>query len=381
MSPRITRIRPALQGSALVAAALTAAGSFTGAALAAPAAHKVNAAARVQVPFSQAGLGWAIAEYSTASVPQTKPVRKGATTLYLVSPQGKKTAFYKVPAGAGLNAWNLIDWSGDGQRVLLGTSNGKYEQVNVKTGKVVNHFSLSNRSGIQVLGYTRPHGENLLASAPGGLGVARYNLQGVLQATLAKKGFLPIESPDGTEVIVGTDTGLQVLSNTGGVIKKLPPAAGNAFCVPIRWWNSTTILTVCNARHAPAAPRLWLFPANGGKVTALTPQRNGKHGDLGDIDAWKISSGTYTQALGPCAVEFIARLSGQQVKLPGSTLASDQIITGEGSSLLVRPNNGCGGGGSLAWFNPGTRHVTWVLRAATNIIGVEIVVPFGRPVS
>lgn len=381
MSPRITRIRPAFQGAALAAAALTAAGSFTGAALAAPAARKVNAAARVQVPFSQIGLGWAIAEYSTASVPQTKPVKKGMTTLYLVSPQGKKTLFYHVPAGAGLNAWNLIDWSGDGQRALLGTSNGKYEQVSVKTGQVVSRFSLSNKTGIQAYGYTRPHGENILGSAPGGLGAARYNLRGVLQATLAKAGFLPIESPDGTEVIIGTDTGLQVLSNTGGVLRKLRPAAGNDFCVPIRWWNSKTILTQCNAKHGPGAPRLWLFPANGGKVTALTAQRNGKRGDLGDIDAWKISSGTYTQALGPCAVEFIAKLSGQRVKVPGSTLASDQIITGQGSSLLVRPTDGCGGGGSLAWFNPGTKHVTWVLRAGKNIIGAEIVVPFGRPVS
>lgn len=372
MAPRIARIRPVLQGTLLVAAALTAAGSYTGAAL---------AAAPAQVPLSQVGPGWSVAEYSTASVPMTKPVRKGTTVLYAVSPQGRKFQFFTMPAGSGLNSWNLIDWSGDGQRVLIGTDNGKYEQVSVKTGKVVNRFNLTTRTGISIIGYTRPHGENLLATEPGGLGVDRYNLQGQLQARLSATGFFAIDSPDGTSVTVGTSTGLKVFSNTGGLIRTLNPAAGQDFCVPVRWWNATTILTQCNAKHGPAAARLWLFPGKGGKVTALTPQRGGKRGDLGDIDAWKLSSGTYLQALGPCAVEFIARVSGTQVKVPGSSAASDQIITGLGSSLLVRPNSGCSAGASLAWFNPGTKQVTWVLRAGKNIVGAEIVVPFGRPLS
>ena len=386
MSPRIARIGPALRGTALVAAALAAAAGSTGAALASPSlaassAHKVNAPAVSRVPSASVGLGWSVAEYSTASEPNTKPVIKGKTTLYLVSPQGKKTAFYNVPAGTGLNMWRLIDWSGDGQRVLLGTPNGAYEQVSVKTGKVVNKFSLTTQTSITVIGYTRPHGENILATAPGGIGVDRYDLQGRLQQRLSKTALQVMESPDGTSVVAGTQTGLQLISNTGGVLKNLPPAAGQAFCQPERWWNAKTILAECNAKHGSGAPRLWLFPAGGGKVTPLTPQRSGKSGDLGDISAWKISSGTYTQALGPCGVEFIAKVSGAQVKVPGSNLSSDKIVTGLGSQLLVSPLDGCGGQASLAWFNPGTKHVTWILKPGKNLIGAEIVVPFGRPLS
>ena len=116
------------------------------------------------------------------------------------------------------------------------------------------------------------------------------------------------------------------------------------------------MLGECDAKHGPIAPRLWLFPVNGGKVTALTAQRGNKGPDLGDINAYKLTSGTYLQALGPCGVEFIATQSANgtahQVNLPGVHYASDVIVTGQGSSLLVQADSGCTAGSGAALVQP-----------------------------
>jgi len=186
-------------------------------------------------------------------------------------------------------------------------------------------------------------------------------------------------------VIVGTLYGLEQVSNTGGVIKRLHAPIAVFECSPDRWWNATTVLATCGARHGSGAPRLWLFPVSGGRVRALTSQRNGSGEDQGDVNAWQLTSGVYLQALGACGVVFIAKQgsNGQahRVLVPGVSYASDLIITGHGSSLLVDANNGCPEGATLVWFNPGTKKVTWVFHTPKNTIGVESVVPFGRPLS
>lgn len=358
-----------IMGTALVATALTVAGSNPGAALAAPSAPRV-------------GPGWSVAEYSAASNPMIKHPKKGKTTLYLVSPQGKKTAFFTYPANSpSLSTFNLVDWSGDGQRVLLENGKNTFEQISVATGKIVSKFTIPALNGISVYGYTRPHGEAFLSPNPDFAGVRRYDLKGHLQIVLSKTSNGAIDSPDGTSVVVGLKAGLEVISNAGGVVRKLNVPAGNAFCSPARWWTSKTVLGECQVQGRSVTLRLWLFPANGGTVTALTPKRSGAGPDLGDINAWKLTSGIYTQALGACGSEFIANLAGKQVKIPGDTFPSDHIVTGLGGSLLVQPDEGCSAGAALAWFNPKTKHVTWVLRPPANVIGVESAVPFGRPLS
>jgi hypothetical protein len=382
MSRRTPLRRSALKGAALLAAAFTVAGGGAGAALAAPAgpAHPAHPRAASLVPLSQLGPGWSIVETSAASAPMVKPVKKGKTTLYAVSPQGKKFPFFSWPASTfGASSYLVIDWSGDKQRVLVQNFFNRFEQISLVTGKVINSFKLPDT--VNAIGYTRPDGKNILAFGNGGIGISRYNLQGKLQVKLSKTGFGAIESPDGTSVIIEASYGLEQVSNTGGVIRKLHAPIATGFCTPVRWWNSTTILSQCQAKHEPSAPRLWLFPVNGGKVTALTAQRSGKRGDLGDIDGWKLSSGVYLQALGPCGVEFVANLAGQKINLPGVSYPSDNIITGQGSSLLVQADNGCFAGSSLVWFNPQTKKVTWVVRTPKNVNGVMATVPFGRPLS
>ena len=364
-----------LGGVALVAA--TVAGGGT--ALAAPMAHPAHPArAASLVPVSKVGLGWSIAEYSTAPIPPKKG--KGVTTLYAVSPQGKKYKFYSWPAASQSAAsYQVVDWSGDGQRVLVANFRNDFEQISVATGKVIDKFKLPN--GVAAVGYTRPQGENVLAADPLGDGFRRYDFTGHLTQVLTTKGFAAIESPDGTSVIVGTKSGLQEVSNSGAVIKNVNTPIGVVGCQPQRWWNATTVLANCNAKHGPGAPRLWLFSMTTGHVSALTAQRSGPILDQGDIDAWKLTSGVYLQSLGPCGVEYVGNLAGKKVSLPGVSYASYHIVTGQGSSLLVEADNGCSAGASLVWFNPGAKKVSWVFHSPKNIIGVEEAVPFGRPLS
>jgi hypothetical protein len=388
MSGNNIRIRAAWKGAALVAAALTTALTTAvagaGGALAAPSTQPAQAArgangASSLVPLRQVGLGWSVAEYSAATV--GKHAHKGKITLYAVSPQGRKFAFYSWPAAnVGPRTFNLVDWSGDGQRVLV-QNLYRFEQISLVTGKVINSFKLPPDA--QVIGYTRPLGENLLVQLNG---IRRYSLTGKLTKVLTRTNGSPIESPDGTSVIVGTSYGVEQVGNLGGVIKRLHVPTAVFGCNPVRWWNATTVLADCGAKHPlGAAPRLWLFPVKGGRVTALTAQRNGHSEDLGDIDAWKLTSGVYLQALGPCAVVFIATQSrngtAHQVTIPGVHFPIDQVITGHDSSLLVRGVNECGGGASLLWFNPHTKKVTWVIHSPSNVVGVGVAVPFGRPVS
>jgi TolB protein len=367
--PYRSRTRSLLKGVALAVGMAAVASAGAGAALAAPAVPAARSAT-VSSPVASAGLGWSLAEYSTST--RTHP---GRTTLYAVSPQGRK---YAVRSWSGA-AYYLLDWSGDGRRALLSNYNGTFEQINVRTGMVVNRFRLPK--DVTVIGYTRPEGENLLAYS--GTSLVRYNLEGTLQKVLAKDGTAEsIESPDGLTVIAGTTSGIKVISNLGGVTKRLstPIASG---CGPVRWWNQTTVLAACVEKHGPAILRLWLFPVNGGRVRALTTQRHGRSPDLGDVDAWKLTSGVYTQALGACGTEFIAKQwrngSAHEVPVPGYD--NIHIVTGYRTSLLVQAQNPCGIGNSLLWFNPASRSVKYVFHTPDNVAGVISVVPFGRPLS
>jgi TolB protein len=374
------RFRLGIKGAAVVTAVLAAAATGAGVALAVPSAHPAKAPSSL-VPLRQVGLGWSIVEYSAAKVPPH--ATKGKTTLYAVSPTGRKFPFFSWPAAKpSLSTFFLVDWSGDGQRVLVANGYNKFEQISLATGQIVNSFKLP--SSASALAYTRPHGENILASFGVG-GIRRYDLNGNLTKVLTKSGEGAIESPDGTSVIVGTSYGVEQVSNAGGVIKRLHTPVAVFGCGPDRWWNATTVLATCGERHGSVAPRLWLFPVSGGRVTALTAQRSGNSRDLGDVDAWKLTTGVYLQALGPCGVEFIATQSpngsAHQVPIPGVHFPSDHIITGQGSSLLVQADNGCSGGASLVWFNTRTKNVTWVFHPAADIAGVQTAVPFGRPLS
>ena len=115
-------------------------------------------------------------------------------------------------------------------------------------------------------------------------------------------------------------------------------------CSPERWWTPSAILAACIAKSTNSEPRLWLLPANGARPTALTPQRKAGH-DLGDFDAWRLSSGLYLQSEGACGVTEInkqaANGSVTPVNVPGTPNSDNVIVTAAGPRLLIEPEGAC----------------------------------------
>jgi len=345
---------------------------------------------RASVPWRLVGPSWTLAEYAASTAPEVTPRKTGPTTLYLIDPAGGRYRMYRWAAPKPNQALPyLVDWSGDKTRALiqLFVPNSNWlmmEQITLASGKI-SPFRLPSQAN--VIGYTKPNGLNVLATLGfSNTKIVRYNLRGQLQAVLARGSNLyGVQSPDGITLAVSDSNGLLLVSNAGGLIRRLPvpanAAAGNG-CYPERWWNARTILAGCFARGSSAS-RLWLIPAGGHKPTALTPQRNGHGVDpAGDIGAWQLPSGLYLQAVGGCSALFIVKQardgSVSVVNIPGTTGGNNRILAALRSRLLVRAETGCPGSDSLLWFNPVSHAVQMLLRAPSNIAGVLSAVPYGR---
>lgn len=335
-----------------------------------------------------AGPGWTLDEYSASTVGPDqggpKPQRLGPTTLYLVSPAGRR---YAIRSWHGVAPY-LADWSGDGTRALLSNSagNSQYQQIVLATG-AVSGFTLP--SDVTSVSYTRPDGLALLAIENPGNSTAdrlvRYDLTGHQQQMLWTGQNLGsvIESPDGTAVITGDNRGLAELSNSGTLVRRLlvPGQDADHGCQPVRWWAAGVVLASCATSRAPLGG-LFLVPAGGGKVTQLTQPRPGSGPDMGDTNAYQLPSGLFLQALGPCGVTFIAKAqpdgSAKTVGVPGTSGTSNLMLAADSGRLLVKAWTDCGGGMALLWFNPASHSVQWVIRPPAKIEGVLDAVPFGR---
>jgi hypothetical protein len=345
-------------------------------AVAAPSTTAAPGVGGTQVPWHQVGSGWVLAQYS-----QAKPEGgAGPVTLDLVSPRGTIYKLARWPSSRTAPA--LVAWSPNGARALFDVTTGKgdqVEQLTLATGRT-STFTLAGDAS--ALGYTTPDGVDIVGSTPAGNGVryARYSQSGALLRVLGTSpGGRPLYSADGTELAIDSSHGLALVSNGGTVIRQLPvPGMDSTSCDPIRWWNTGTILASC-APPSAAAPRLWLVPASGTRPTAITQQRSGNSPDLGDLDAWQLSSGLYLQGAGPCAVLQIFRQAAsgsiRLVKVPG-TDGDNAVLTALGSRLLVQAPLSCEGSNSLLWFNPGTRAEQWLIRTPSAIMGVVAAIPF-----
>jgi len=115
-------------------------------------------------------------------------------------------------------------------------------------------------------------------------------------------------------------------------------------------------------------------PANGKKPVPLTPQRSAAGPDLGDIDAWQLSSGLYVQGLGGCATVEVYRQAATGsitlVNVPHTSGNNNQLVTAVGARLLVHAQTSCPGSSSLLWFNPATHAEQWLLHAPASAAGV-----------
>jgi hypothetical protein len=357
--------------TALLAVAGVLGAGIVSAGTAGAATRPQSAAAAAAVPWASVGTGWVLTEYSAGTATKPKP-----TTLYLVSPGGDKYAVYTWKAGSLAPA--PIAWAGNKTQALLyvlvpktnAPAVAEYYELNLQSGKLT---TLTLVGGADPLGYTLPTGQQILGETDNASGnpkanitVARYTQAGKLvKALVTEKGYSisALYSPNGVELAVSAANGLLLVSNAGGVLRKLPVpgVAAPLGCTPVRWWNASTILASCFPKNS-GAPQLWLVPASGAKPSALTPVRKAGTDD-GDIDAWQLSSGLYLQSLGPCGTLEINKQAKNgsitEVTVPGA--GSPIVVTANSSRLLVR-TGGCEGGGQLVWFNPGTRAEQWLFK-------------------
>ncbi len=368
---------------AFCAAMLTLAG--TAGAAAAPTMPTTRRAA---VPWRSAGPGWSVVEYSTAALPSA-PKRPGKSTFYLVSPAGRKYAFYVTSHAAAYPKLNLVDWSGDRQRILVerdsSTANGliaTVKQISLAAGQVISSFRMAN--DVFPFGYTRPRGTSALGIGLGARsGIFRYSLTGHLQRVLARGADLrgALAAPDGKFVVTGTATGLEQISNSDVVMRRIRMPASAEFCGPDRWWNATTVLADCFGRAPFSTSRLWLVPIGGGKPIALTPALR-PHGLFqGYVNAWRLPTGLYLQADNAHDTLSIVRQyrdgSEHTVTVPGPARLSDWIVTTLAGRLLLESNVGPGGPSSLFWFAPATRTIHFVFRTPPTVRGVDEAIPYG----
>lgn len=343
---------------------------------------------RADVPWRNVGPGWSLVLYSaTQGGEGIKPVA-GPATLYLVDPQGGRYRLFIWSAHSAQASWHLQAWSGDIGRALFVPENSPYGgqpqrvfQVQLRTGATTS-FLLP--PAVWVIGYTRPDGLNILAERSGNFAptaretLMRFSLTGKLLKTLASVGRMDATAyqPGGRTLAAGSAGGLELISNAGGVIRMLPVRGASNGCSAVRWWSAGTILASCMVANQPG-PRMWLVPAGGARPTPLTPARTGGF-DLGDFDAWQLSSGLYVNGYGPCGTLVIGRQPAygaeQMVNVPGS--ASSLIVNATRSRLQIERINDCSPGVSLVWFNPATRSITVAIGVRHNQHGVVGVVPY-----
>ncbi len=363
---------------------------------------------RSAVPWSLVGSGWAVAEVSTAAATSAGEASGGGSyTTYLVDPEGGK---YEITTSSGGAAPQLIAWSGDGRTALFnagdaaagGTSS--YELLNVQTGQFA---QLPLPAGVVAMGFTRPDGLAILAvrEGPVEFRLQRYTLTGQLQASLATLprkadevvspdgcvSACALSSPDGLADVWGIPGGgMEVVSNAGGKPRRLhvPDSGQPSLCMPLTWWNETTILASCSSPGVPVTQRLWLVPEYGSAPSALTQAQDEAQGLIGG--AWPARQATYVtmstfsacqgapSGAGGLDILPLGQGTSAAIMVPGSTHNISTIVATEGKRLLVLTQTQCPGTSSLVWFNPSTGHSQTAIRGTSGEVGVIAAVPFGN---
>jgi len=342
------------------------------------------------IPWSQVSPGWSLATWSP--VPGMHPGEQPAageptyetatTTLYLVDPAGGRYAITTFPPPGDGPRPALVDWSGDGSRALFTLdgpgASASIIEVDLHTGAQTTTAVQADFTGGYAR-YSRPEGKAVLIanrgypSQPGSL--VRVDLAGNHQLTYQVPqnfgGF--VSTPDGTQLVLGADSGLTMMGNNG-IPGKALPVAGQKDCAPTRWWDTgTTVVARCNSSSSMS--QLWLVPIDGATPTALTAPNNGQTGpDYGDLDAWRLPTGTFVQAAGACGVIFLAKLNANgtttKVSVPDVHDDSVVVIGSHEGNLTLKARAGCGSGQTLLDYNPAAGTSTVLLGPTVNGGGV-----------
>jgi hypothetical protein len=316
---------------------------------------------RAQVPWDQVGTGWFLVTV----------IEKAKGELYLTDPQGGRYAITSLPLGAGgrFLVSHLADWSPDGREALLvgSVSAGRTQitWVDLRTGASHGQNVPYNLMDAQ---FSRPTGTRVLLDLGsfGTPGARLYRLawQQTPALLTTVEGDGPLYAPDGTYMVLSAASGLTVIRNNGTLLRHL---AVPGRCSPVKWWTGSELLASCALGNDPN--RLWLVPAGGGQATALTPTRPTTGPDLGDVDAWQLTSGLFTHALGPCGSQFLMRqgADGQATVVTVPGLGNNVLAeTGQGSRIAVLGLLECGRGSALVWLEPATGRTETI---ATGDIG------------
>jgi TolB protein len=342
------------------------------------------------VPWSQVGPGWLLSEWAPVAPSQTSGPAK-YSVLYLVDPRGGRYFITTWPEKRG----DLVAWSGDGKRALFETQTA--------TSSVVTLLQLQNSEASMFkipgaepwsVSFTEPDGLAITAvgqvGPSGSVHVRRFDLDGALAysypTSFPRAGRLDgglLYSPDGTELVLGTTRGFEVVANTGQALRYLPMKAEASTCQPERWWAAGVFLASCTPQNG-SVPLLWLVPANGTPPTPLTLTPRRASGDYGDVDAWSLPSGDYAQDLGACGYIYLAKVSGHRttpVRVPGTAADKSVYVLGAyGDRLALTTAFSCfPGSASLMWYDPATNTVTPLLGPPVNGGSVGTTLLWGEP--
>ncbi|MFI5508993.1 hypothetical protein ACIA48_16100 [Mycobacterium sp. NPDC051804] len=362
-----------------------------------------NTEAPIQdVPWSEVGPGWTLAMWNAATPtnagdeysPGEPTPYNSQTTLYLVSPEGGRYAIttFEAPGENG-SLPSLVDWSGDGTRALFSRSGDDLTvmEVDLRSGertsfRVENGYAVTPR-------YTKPEGKAVLlvksndVDSPASL--TRVDLSGKQQLTYpvdklgSEFNAEVLSSPDGTELMLGTDAGLSMMGNDGTPGRTLPvPDA--SYCSPTRWWDAGVAVARCNGPDFSYS-RLWLVPIDGSAPTPLTAENDGTQGpDVADLDAWKLPEGTFVQAAGGCGFIYLAKLNATDgtttpVSVPEvDDQRSVRVLGVADGHLQLQATLACGSGETLLAYDPGAGTSTVLLGGETNGGGVVGALPYAK---
>ncbi len=344
--------RLARRAAAVSLSLLCLAGVVCGGATAAQAGDE--AASRASVPWPSVGRGWILADVARSKS------SSGQGTLYLVSPGGQRYRLGPAPANAVLE-----DWSGNGTDALFfpenpGPTAGRITVLNLHTGQA-SSFTVDSTQVFPGISFSRPEGTAILfqpgySSSGAALPLERFSLTGALELSYptqfpqagAYSGGSFLENASGTELVVDTQDGIELMSNSGQPIRALA-THGAGSCGVLNWWNNENVVASC------AGGQLLVYPLSGGRPEPLTSSRD--EGTF--LGAWHIPSGTYAEAAA-CGSTWLEKLNSNgtaaTLTIPGAADAGTvQPLGALGDQLPLLVAGGCDGQypySFVDWYKP-----------------------------
>lgn len=332
------------------------------------------------VPWRNVGRGWLVSTWEPH--PHQKSV---ATYLTLVSPSGQIYPLYQLP---GLTP-QVVDWSVDGQRVLVETSNSnpeslipaRYETIDLRSGIVEGSFK-SGRNDQDSAIFATPQGNSIFIKELNDSSVEwleRYSVGGTAQVRYPT-GFPGVkswnetwlESPNGAEVVLGAEGGLAILDLDGKVLSTIPGHQESG-CVPEAFWGGNVIVASCET-HNNASGGLYLFSSDWPAPRLLATEPS----NFGLFEAWRIGGRVLVQ-MQSCGPPVLGELHGQHVTMLDNPAVSGIVVGTTPTSLNVMvPGGECFGGATVVdRYTPSTNQLVQVIGTevfggeATSVVGYQ----------